>query len=209
MADVLIILGHPDTSSLCSELARAYAEATRAMGVTARVLELSTLDFDPILHAGYAHVQELEADLLDARQAITQAKHVVWVYPMWWVGTPALLKGFIDRTFLPGWAFRYDENKALPVKLLKGRSARIIMTMDSPGWWYRLHYRSAATHSFKRGVLSFSGFKPVKTTHIYHVMGATEAQRSAHILAARHTAHRDVRALGLAPLALTPHERLL
>lgn len=190
MSDVLVVLGHPSKKSYCVELANEYIRAMREEGVEADLLLLSELDFDPILHQGYTTPQPLEADLIRAQEAIKRARHVVWVYPMWWVGSPALLKGFIDRTFLPGWAFSYGE-KAIPTKLLEGRSARIILTMDSPHWWYRFNYRSAATHSFRRGTLLFSGFHPVKTTNLYHIKDSTPVQRQAQLKRVRRAAHKD------------------
>ena len=86
---------------------------------------------------GYAQIQPLEPDLLDAQASITWAQHLVWVYPIWWGGLPALLKGFLDRIFLPGFAFKYRPNSALWDRLLTGRSAELLVTMDSPPWYYR------------------------------------------------------------------------
>lgn len=194
MADILVILAHPKEDSFCGTLTQAYSQAALDAGASVDVLNLASLRFDPILHNGYATIQPLEPDLLDAQRKIEQAKHVVWVYPMWWVSVPALLKGFIDRTFLPGWAFRYGEGK-MPVKLLKGRTARVVMTMDSPNWWYWLGYRRAATHAFERGVLKFSGFERIKRSIIYHTQALSSAQRQAHMDKVASAARADVRKL--------------
>lgn len=175
-ADILIITGHPNRESLSSHIADVYKTTATSMGAKVKTIHLSELDFDPVLHKGYNEIQPLEPDLLRVQKEIEEARHVVWVYPMWWVGAPAVLKGFIERVFLPGWAFKYDENAAIPRKLLKGRSSRIIMTMDSPNWWYALAYRRAATHSFKYGILKFSGFNPVKTTTLYGIKEMNSAQ---------------------------------
>ncbi len=63
------------------------------------------LNFNPNLEFGYRQRTKLEPDLIDAIEKIKKADHIVWVFPMWWYGYPALLKGFIDRTFLPGITF--------------------------------------------------------------------------------------------------------
>lgn len=191
MSDILVILGHPDVNSYCAALADAYVQGARAAGARVKLVKLAELDFDPVLHQGYNAVQELEPDLEQMQREISAARHVVWVYPMWWVGAPALLKGFVDRTFLPGWAFKY-EGHALPTKLLTGRSARVIMTMDSPSWWYVLGYRRAATHSFQNGTLAFSGFAPVKATNIQGVQAMSPEQREAQIERARAQGGADV-----------------
>jgi NAD(P)H dehydrogenase (quinone) len=106
---ILIILGHPRADSFCGALAEAYAEAARAGGSEVRVISLGSLSFDPILHNGYAAVQPLEPDLFAAQAAISWAEHLVFVYPLWWGAMPALLKGFIDRVFLPGFAFKFRD----------------------------------------------------------------------------------------------------
>ena len=194
-ADILIITGHPNRDSLSEHLASHYEARARTLGASVETLHLSQLDFDPILHHGYARIQPLEPDLIEAQRKILAARHVVFIYPMWWVGAPALLRGFIERAFLPGWAFKYDEKSTIPRKLLAGRTARVIMTMDSPGWWYRLVYRRAATHSFVQGVLKFTGFARVKTTHLYNVRELSADAISAGVAKVAKAAEQDVRAL--------------
>lgn len=129
---ILIILGQPSSNSLCAALARTYADAARQSGAEVRLLELGKIAFDPILRHGYERIQPLEPDLRNAQADITWAQHLVWVYPIWWGSLPALLKGFLDRIFLPGFAFKYRVNSALWDRLLTGRSAELLVTMDSP-----------------------------------------------------------------------------
>src|SRR5690606_33999396 len=113
--------------------------------------------------------QSLEPDLIAARAAIEAADHVAWFFPTWWAGPPALVKGFVDRTFLSGWAFRYREKNPLPEGLLRGRSARLVTTMDSPGFWYTLWHRRAVHRSMINATLKFVGFGPVTSTTLYRV----------------------------------------
>jgi len=91
-------------------------------------INIADLDFNPNLTFGYRKRIELEPDLLEAVDKIKKADHIVWVFPMWWYGYPASMKGFIDRTFLPGITFETVKGKAIPKKLLKGKTARIILT---------------------------------------------------------------------------------
>ena len=90
------------------------------------------LDFNSILKHGYRQWTELEPDLLMIQQDIVDADHLVFEYPTWWGTCPALLKGLIDRVFLPGFAFKYRDNSLFWDKLLKGNTARLIVTMDTP-----------------------------------------------------------------------------
>ena len=94
---ILVILGHPSTTSFCSALADTYSHSAKIAGHEVRVLRLGDLVFDPILHNGYSEIQPLEPDLLSAQSDILWATHLTFVFPIWWGGIPALLKGFIDR----------------------------------------------------------------------------------------------------------------
>ncbi len=81
------------------------------------------MQFNPNLQFGYQKRIELEPDLLGAWEKIKWADHLVWIHPVWWGGLPAITKGFIDRVFLPGFAFKYRENSVWWDRLLKGKTA--------------------------------------------------------------------------------------
>ena len=164
MKKILIINGHPDKESFGAALAKSYKEGAEASGAECKLVNLRDLNFDMNLHYGYRKRTELEPDLLAVQQEIKEAHHLVFVYPTWWGTYPALLKGFIDRVFLPKFAFKYRENSLLWDKLLKGKSARIIVTMDTPKWYYSLVYKNTGHNAMKVGVLKFCGIKPVKIT---------------------------------------------
>lgn len=175
--NVTIILGHPDASSYCGSLADTYADAARRAGHDVRLFRLGDIAFDPVLHHGYHQRQELEPGLLELREAITWARHLVFVYPVWCGSMPALLKGFFDRTFLPGYAFKYRENSPFWDKLLAGRSADVITTMDTPPWYYRFIYTRPGHHQIRKTILEFSGITPVRITSLGPVRYATPEKR--------------------------------
>ena len=178
MQNILIINGHPDKESFCTALAEAYAEGAAKAGAQYTVMHLADLEFTPILQYGYRQRTDLEPDLQRARQLIAEADHLVVVYPIWWATEPALLKGFVDRVFLPGFAFQPIENSRLWEKLLNGKSARLIITMDAPTWYNALAYRNAGIVAFKNGILKFCGVKPVRVTTFGQVKNSTDAIRS-------------------------------
>jgi len=90
---------------------------------------------------------------------------------------PAIMKGMFDRLFLPGYAFKYRENSQLWDKLLFGRSAHVITTMDTPPWYFRLVYRNPAHNQIRRTILEFVGIKPVEITVLGSVRGASDGKR--------------------------------
>ena len=126
MKKILIINGHPDAESFNAALAEAYKKGAIESGAEVKEIVVRELQFNPNLQFGYRKRTELEPDLLEAQAKIKWAEHLVWIYPVWWGSLPAILKGFIDRTFLPGFAFEKIENSVWWDKLLKGKSERII-----------------------------------------------------------------------------------
>lgn len=163
---ILVINGHPDSQSFCSALSEAYIEGAISNNAEVRTIDLSKIQFDLNLKFGYRQRTELEKDLIEAQKLITWADHLVFVYPTWWGAMPAILKGFIDRVFLPGFAFKYRENSNLWDKLLRGKSAHLIVTMDTPPWYNRWIYKRAGHNVMKRNILQFCGITPVRVTEI-------------------------------------------
>jgi len=174
---ILVILGHPGRHSLGAALAEAYLQAARAAGHEVRLLRLDQLAFDPVLHAGYQGGQALEPDLQAAQAAIHWASHLSFVYPIWWGSVPALLKGFLDRVLLPGFAFQYRPGARYPEPLLRGRSAHLLVTMDTPPWYFRWIYRMPGLHQMQRTTLAFCGVRPVRSVTFGPVRGASARQR--------------------------------
>jgi len=177
MKRVLVINGHPDQESFCHKLAIGYKKGAEQSLAECKLVHLIDLNFDPILRFGYRKRTELEPDLIKIQKDILDADHLVFVYPTWWGTFPALLKGFIDRVFLPKFAFAYRENSLLWDKLLKGKTARLIVTMDTPKWYYRLIYRSPGHHAMKNSILEFCGIRPVSITSFGPIKSAGEKKR--------------------------------
>jgi putative NADPH-quinone reductase len=177
MKKILIINAHPIMDSFCSALAQSYKSGVEQSGASCKLINLIDLDFDPIMRFGYKKRMEMEPDLIQIQQDITEADHLVLVYPNWWATYPAQLKGLFDRAFVPGFAFKYRENSPMWDKLLTGKSARIIVTMDTPSWYYSLFYKNAGHNAVKVGVLEFSGFKPVKVSSFSPIKSSSEKTR--------------------------------
>ncbi|MGY5485687.1 NAD(P)H-dependent oxidoreductase [Paenibacillus sp. ALE2] len=175
---ILVIQGNPVAGSYGEALAQSYVKGGKAAGAEVRLLQLSALDFNPNLLGGYRNKLPLEPDLIQAQESIKWAEHLVFVFPIWWGSLPALMKGFIDRTFMPGFAFKYQKGKPLPDKLLKGRTARLITTMDGPYWYYRFFQGQPGHRMMKDSTLHLCGVKPVRSTTIDLMNKRTDQQRN-------------------------------
>ena len=197
---ILVLQGHPSRSSFTAALAEAYAQGARDAGARVETRHLADLHFDPVLRDGFHGEQPLEPDLEAAHAAILRAAHVVFAFPTWWAAPPALVKGFVDRLFLPGLAFRFEPGAALPTGLFAGRSARFITTMDSPWWWYRAKHGRALHHAFLSATLDFVGFGPLSVRTVYKLRELDEAGRSRALARLQRDGARDAaraRARGL------------
>lgn len=175
---ILMIFGSPKDNSLCNALGEAYAQGARSEGHVVRLLKLGEMAFDPVLHQGYDQSQALEPDLLEAQRQIHWAEHLVFVYPVWWGGVPALLKGFFDRVFLPGFAFRYRGVRSWE-KLLEGRTADLLVTLDTPPWYFRWIYGAPGHRQMTRTILGFCGIKTRRLAEFAPVRSSSEEQRQA------------------------------
>lgn len=178
--NILLILGHPSENSFCNALLDAYKKGVESAGTSCKTIYISRLKFDVNLADGYKtdEAMQLEQDLVVAQELIQWADHIVLAYPNWWGFMPAVTKGFIDRIFLPGFAFRHHSGKIFPEKLLKGKSMRLLITMDTPKWWFYLVYRASQYQILKDIVFGYVGFDPIRFSTFGFMRKSTEKQRN-------------------------------
>jgi putative NADPH-quinone reductase len=178
---IAIIQGHPDPAGhhLLHALADAYAEGAKAGGHEVRSIEVAALDF-PLLHTQ----EEFETGALPPALVgpcgdLRWAEHWVFLFPLWHGTMPALLKGFLEHVFRPGFAMDIRES-GLPRKLLAGRSARIVVTMGMPVLVYRWYFGAYGLRGFERSILSFAGIRPIRES-LYGLTGADDRKRARWI----------------------------
>lgn len=174
---ILILQGHPDKQSFNHALHAAYKKGALQAGAQVEEIFVGDLPFKLSLEHGYRQRTELEPCLIEAQNKIKWADHIVVIYPVWWGSVPAVLKGFFDRVLLPGFAWRKRENSVWWDKLLTGKTARIISTMDQPPWYYFLMYGAPSDRAVKKLTLEFCGIKPVKITSIGPIRLSKESFR--------------------------------
>ncbi|NVO18630.1 MAG: NAD(P)H-dependent oxidoreductase [Bacteroidetes bacterium] len=184
MKKILIINGHPNKDSFNFGIATAYKKGASGSGAEIKEIIIRNLAFNPNLQFGYQKRTELEPDLLEAWEKIKWAEHMVWIHPVWWGGLPAITKGFIDRLFLPGFTFQNRENSAWWDKLLSGKSAHIITTLDFPSWYYKFAYGRPSVNQLKKSTLGFCGVKPVKVTYVGPIKASDPSTREKWLVKA-------------------------
>ena len=182
---ILIVLAHPQAKSYCGALAQAYADGAREAGAELRQVNLAKITFNPVGSGSLEKPLELEPALKQAQADIQWAEHLVFVYPILWGTIPALLKGFIERVFAPGFAVNFHKDSPLWDRLLKGRSARLLVTLNTPPLLYRLLFRRAGHITMKRSILQFCGINPVHITDVGPMKNSSAEKREKWIQQAR------------------------
>jgi putative NADPH-quinone reductase len=183
---VLILNGHPDANGkgLCHALADAYADGARKSGHVTERIDVAGLDF------GFLHSQtefekgKVPGAIAAAQEQIRTADHLVVIFPLWLGDVPAVLKAFFEQTLRPGFAFTHRPI-GFPIKHLKGRSARIIVTMGMPALVYRWYFGAHGLKNLKRNILRFVGFAPVRDTIIGGVGTASRKVMERRVEAVR------------------------
>lgn len=174
MSRIAILLGHPRKNTYCEALAEGYRRGAESGGHTVELIHVGALQFDPILRGAYVEVQPREPDLETACKTILAADHLVLIFPLWLGSMPALFKGFLERLLQPEVIGPAKEGRF--VKLLKGKSARVIITMGMPGFLYRLWYGAPVRRILKSNILGFLGVHPVR----FNMFGLIEGVGGAH-----------------------------
>lgn len=169
---ILIIDANPSKFSYTACLSEEYEINARKNNFEVEVLTLRNMEFDPILHFGYNREQKLEPDLEKAQKLLTWCNHLVIISPVWWYSTPALLKGFFDRVFLPDFAFNIETTPKRKLnKMLENKTATLIYTYGGPKNNMSRLFSDPFALQIKHGLLYFCGFKNIKTYPLYEVVG--------------------------------------
>lgn len=164
---ITIIQGHPDPrgNRLCHQLADHYAAGAVSAGHSVRRIEVAALDFPLLRTAEEFERSPPPGDIRAAQEAIRWADHVVIVFPLWLGSLPALLKGFLEQTFRPGFAVDTGSG-GWPRKLLGGRSVRVVVTMGMPAFAYRWNFGAHGLRNLERNILGLAGFRPLRRSLI-------------------------------------------
>lgn len=165
MARILVINGHPDPSPdrLAAAMSRSYGEAAQKSGHDVHHIAVGALDF-PLLHDPRDFLSEPDnSAIIAARGQILLARHLVFIYPLWLGGPPALLKAFLEQVSRA--QFALGAGKGFPAGKLKGRSARVMVSMGMPAPIYRTFFGAHGVKAMNSAILTLAGVRPVRTSY--------------------------------------------
>ena len=195
MPNCLVLCGHPMEPSFSASLADRYADVLLQAGIATRRVDLARMVVPTSIASRLPDDADMQGDVARLWQDMLWADHVVIVHPLWWGGMPAKLKALFDVVLQSGKAYRYEGRNPLPLGLLKGRSARLVVTSDTPGWFMALAYGNAYFRAVKNQILKFVGFSPVRLTHLSVMRHSTAEQRDKMLERVAQAAAKDAKAL--------------
>ena len=180
MKNIAVILGHPsgEADTFCFALADAYEKGAIFAGYNVSFINIGQLEIEFLRQRSDYQTMPLSPDLLLAQDEMRTADHWVIIYPLWLGTMPAMLKAFLERIMSPGFAYN-EQNRKNPAakKPLQGKSARIIVTMGMPDWFYKWFYGAHSLKSLERNILKFCGISPVRKTLLGFVDGMSDKKR--------------------------------
>ncbi|HTE20513.1 MAG TPA: NAD(P)H-dependent oxidoreductase [Armatimonadota bacterium] len=178
-SQIVIIQGHPDPIGhhFGHALAAAYAAGAEEAGREVRTIDVAHLEF-PLLRSKEDFEQGDPPEAIrQAQETVCWAEHLVILYPLWLGGMPALLKGFLEQLFRPAFVTGDPHFAGSTARVLKGRTAHIVVTMGMPALAYRWFYGAHSLKSLERNILGFCGIGPIQHTLIGAVEAADEPGR--------------------------------
>lgn len=192
MTRALVLFAHPCPESFSSALHARVVETLRGRGWEVDDCDLNREGFNPVLseaeRRGYHEVGANLAPVAGYVERLRAAEALVMVFPVWNFGYPAILKGFLDRVFLPGVSFRLEDGKVRPnlthirrlaaVTTYGGTRMRALLVGDPP------------RKSFTRAVWHVCRPDRMKYLALYDMNRATDAARGAFLARVGHEMER-------------------
>lgn len=173
---LLIIYTYPNNQGYTSAIFQTI-QLNLSLSHNVQIIDLYQEHFDPVLIFNDKKKRinmQFEKETALYRDKILWADHLIFIFPIWWGGMPAILKGFIDRVFSKGFAYSYKG--AFPIGHLKEKTAWIVTTEDAPKW-YKTFFQHDYGQVLKKQVLKMCGIKTTKHFSFSSLKHSTEKQR--------------------------------
>lgn len=167
----LVVVSHADSNSLTHHVAHATVDALRDAGGTVELADLYAEGFDPRFADAdlsfYRGTGSAPNDVASEQERIDRAEHLILVFPMYWWSFPALLKGWIDRVFVNGWAFDYTPGSSFQKKLDRLTIHLVPVAGDDAASFERHGIDIAVRTQIEQGIIEYCGAKVGSTTFVH------------------------------------------
>lgn len=162
MATHLIIFAHPNPDSFTNAMVARVADVSAQQGAEVIVRDLYGMNFNPVLPL-HELKGDIPPDILQEQQYIRRADLITLIYPLWWMGFPAILKGYLDRVLTHGFAYQTDETGS--VGLLHGKKMQQFINLGSNAQTYRENgYAQGLDVCLVNGLFNFCGITDIQHT---------------------------------------------
>lgn len=180
----LIVYCNPNPKSLSSAYRDALVELTEMSANPVNVRDLYNIGFSPVLEMrdfdAVKHGQ-IPAEVKVEQDYVMWANLITFVYPVWWAGMPALMKGYIDRVFTKGFAYTMDDEGHLK-GLLGDKKVVILNNMGFPYAYYeKMGMLDSMKQTTDEGIFKFCGMEVVEHRFFGHLDAASKAEREGHV----------------------------
>ena len=176
MKKIFVIFAHPKKNSFCSAIKDEFIKNAEKAGNKIDLCNLYEIDFDPVFDGSTTILPEIKS----FQDRIDYADVIAFIYPIWWFRAPAILEGFIDRVFIPPWAFEYKSIIGFygyPIGKLSGKKAIILNTYGSPRLVTRFFFLNLPIRRKKRGFLNVCGIRNIIYKGFFSVPFISESER--------------------------------
>ncbi len=158
----LIIYAHPPSKPTgnCFEILNTLKTELDDKSIDYSLIDLYKDKFDPCLQADEHYVSgncNISSKIKNYQKKIEQANHLIFIFPIWWAGMPAILKGFFEKVLTPGFGYKYEGN--IPRKLFKDKKALVFMTAGGPAMYVKVVQGNRPEKNIKNDILGFLGIK--------------------------------------------------
>jgi len=181
-SNTLIILAHPNPDSFNGAILKTIENKLKEKEYQFISKNLYQLNFNPILNMDdFARMQKstVAQDVALEHADIEWAKNIILIYPIWWAGQPAILKGWIDRVFSRGFAYAPQEDGTVK-GLLSDKTVMVFTTSGSSEENMKQSGMYAAMEKIMlEGILGFCGINNMMYKNFFGVLTATDDERAA------------------------------
>lgn len=175
----LIIYAHPNPGSFNHAIMETITEELRHKGRGVKIRDLYQMEFNSVLKSeDFANVQRgsVAQDVKEEQELIRSAEVMLFVYPLWWAGMPAMLKGYVDRVFSEGFAYRISD--AGIAGLLSGKKVFLLTTMGaSMADYEKSGFFKSMGQITDTGIFSFCGCEVIGHKYFPSVPYVTDSDR--------------------------------
>ncbi len=178
---VVIVFNHPYDSSYCNAILNSVTAGLKKASHEVDLIHLDKEGFNPIMTAqdlkAFVNRKPVDPKVIDYKQRLDKAGHLIFIFPIWWELMPAMTKGFIDKVIFPGVAYDYKPNGFMTPKFPNVKGVTLITTMNTPRFFYRIIFGNAIKKAFFTGTFWKTGYKNRKWISLNMVKSVSNEKR--------------------------------